>query len=372
MNDQPRIFAGHQRVGSGNVVGPQPVARQHRRGDPGDRPFEKRAATVRQMRDSWMPGRGHESTVHRDASREQNSNEQSDGVPILTCELVQAVRADRGDFSPARHVTNVSPLLVFGTRPEAIKMAPLVLACAPRDEMARPTVCTTGQHREMLAPVMDYFGIVADVDLAADAARPDAGRADGPCLQGVRAVIERQRPDCVVVQGDTTTAMAAALAAFYERVPLVHVEAGLRTGNLHAPWPEELNRRMVTLAAGRTLRADARAPPKHWWPKASRGARSSRHRQHRGRRTVVDGGARTAKRRDRGKRKYAELAAHRWCSSPVIAARTLATGWRGLCEALSRLAAQFPDVQFLYPVHLNPNVQATGACRPRRGERTCI
>ena len=140
-------------------------------------------------------------------------------------------------------------MFVFGTRPEAIKMAPLVLASAERSDLSRPTICVTGQHREMLAPVLDYFGIVPDVDLALMTSGQSLSELTARCLQGVAGEIARLQPDCVVVQGDTTTAMSAALAAFYARVPVVHVEAGLRTGNLQAPWPEELNRRIATVAA---------------------------------------------------------------------------------------------------------------------------
>ncbi len=139
-------------------------------------------------------------------------------------------------------------LFVFGTRPEAIKLAPVV-----RELTARPEfdckVCVTGQHREMLMQVLDLFELRPDWNL--DLMRPDQDLAylTGAVLSGVGAVVGSFRPDRVIVQGDTTTSFAAALAAFYHRVPVAHVEAGLRTGNIYAPWPEEVNRRLVTPVA---------------------------------------------------------------------------------------------------------------------------
>ena len=137
------------------------------------------------------------------------------------------------------------PLIVFGTRPEAIKLAPVILECAERPAQIAPIVCSTGQHREMLAQVLGYFSIQPDLDL--DLMRPDqtlAGLA-ADCLRAVDQVIVEENPDYVVVQGDTTTVMATAMAAFFRKTPVVHVEAGLRTGDLMAPWPEEFNRRVA-------------------------------------------------------------------------------------------------------------------------------
>ncbi|HQU45813.1 MAG: UDP-N-acetylglucosamine 2-epimerase (non-hydrolyzing), partial [Planctomycetia bacterium 21-64-5] len=141
------------------------------------------------------------------------------------------------------------PLIVFGTRPEAVKMAPLVSACRQRPDDLDALVCVTGQHREMLDQVTEYFGIDAEIDL--DLMRPNQSPADfaGRALTALDGVLAQHQPDCVVAQGDTTTTAAAALAAFYRRIPLIHVEAGLRTGNVRSPWPEEMNRRLATLAA---------------------------------------------------------------------------------------------------------------------------
>jgi len=146
-------------------------------------------------------------------------------------------------------MSKLRPLLLFGTRPEAIKMAPVVLECRRRPEAIDPIVCDAGQHRELLEPVVEYFGLRPDRQL--DVMRPGQSLAEltSASLPAIDALLAELKPDCLVVQGDTTTVMAASLAAFYRSVPLAHVEAGLRTGNLRAPWPEELNRRIVGLSA---------------------------------------------------------------------------------------------------------------------------
>ena len=140
------------------------------------------------------------------------------------------------------------PLLVFGTRPEAIKFAPLLDHLWKHDDQCRPLVCLTGQHCRLLDQVTEYFDIHADVRLSLMRDGQSPGALAGRCIEQLDGVIRRLQPDSVVVQGDTTTAMAASLAAFYRAIPLVHVEAGLRSGNLKEPWPEELNRRITTLA----------------------------------------------------------------------------------------------------------------------------
>ena len=134
-------------------------------------------------------------------------------------------------------------LLVFGTRPEAIKMAPLIKRL--KEACCDVRVCVTGQHRQMLDQVMSLFEIVPDYDL--NLMRPHQNLTDITVgvLKGLEAVLETEHPDWVGVHGDTTTTMAASLAAFYKKVPVFHVEAGLRTGNIYAPWPEEMNRRLA-------------------------------------------------------------------------------------------------------------------------------
>src|SRR5215831_4781046 len=149
-------------------------------------------------------------------------------------------------------------LFIFGTRPEAIKLAPVV-----RELSARPNfhckVCVTGQHRELLAQVLDLFGMRPDWNL--EIMRPDQDLAylTGAALSGVAGILASWRPDRVIVQGDTTTTFAGALAAFYHRIPVAHVEAGLRTDNIYSPWPEEVNRRLVTQVADLHFAPTARA-----------------------------------------------------------------------------------------------------------------
>ena len=139
-------------------------------------------------------------------------------------------------------------MLVFGTRPEAIKMCPLVRELQTREHV-RTLVCVTGQHREMLDSVLDIFGVIPAYDLAV--MRPGQTLFDITCavLEGIRDVLEKELPDLVLVHGDTTTAFAASLACYYKKIPVGHVEAGLRTGDVYAPYPEEFNRRAVALLA---------------------------------------------------------------------------------------------------------------------------
>ncbi len=139
-------------------------------------------------------------------------------------------------------------LFVFGTRPEAIKLAPVIRELAARSEF-ECKICVTGQHREMLAQFLELFELRPDWNL--DVMRPDQDLAylTGAVLSGVSGILDRWRPDRVIVQGDTTSTFAGALAAFYHKIPVAHVEAGLRTGDIYAPWPEEVNRRLVTRIA---------------------------------------------------------------------------------------------------------------------------
>ena len=149
-------------------------------------------------------------------------------------------------------------LFVFGTRPEAIKLAPVFLELSGRPNFDCK-ICVTGQHREMLTQVLELFALWPDWDL--DLMRPNQGLAylTGAVLSGVGEVLDALRPDRVIVQGDTTTTFAGALAAFYHRIPVAHVEAGLRTDNIYSPWPEEVNRRLVTHVADLHFAPTARA-----------------------------------------------------------------------------------------------------------------
>ena len=136
-------------------------------------------------------------------------------------------------------------MLVFGTRPEAIKMAPLVKAFQKRAEKFKTIVCVTGQHREMLDQVLGLFGIVPDFDLDIMKQGQDLYDITSRVLLGIRDVFKVCHPDYLFVHGDTTTSMAAALAGFYQQIPVCHVEAGLRTHDIYSPWPEEMNRQIT-------------------------------------------------------------------------------------------------------------------------------
>ncbi|NLF10118.1 MAG: UDP-N-acetylglucosamine 2-epimerase (non-hydrolyzing) [Pirellulaceae bacterium] len=246
-------------------------------------------------------------------------------------------------------------LLTFGTRPEAVKMAPVVHECLRQAERIETIVCLTGQHREMLDQVTGYFGIEADCDLALMTPNQTLADVTARCLTGLDAVLAERRPDCLVAQGDTTTVMAAALAAFYRRIPFVHVEAGLRTGNLQAPWPEELNRRIAGLAAALHCAPTGRAADnllrEGVAPKTVRVTGN----------TVIDALLWTVERergRDRPWReKYAPLGDRRMVLITGHRRENFGGGMEQICAAVARLAAKFPAVEFLYPVHLNPRVR---------------
>jgi UDP-N-acetylglucosamine 2-epimerase (non-hydrolysing) len=243
--------------------------------------------------------------------------------------------------------------IVIGTRPEAIKMAPIVHALRDSQTLA-PWVISTGQHREMLDQSLAVFEIASDVDLGVMLPQQNLSELTARTLVHMRVELERVRPSCVVVQGDTTTALAAALAAFYARIPVAHVEAGLRSGRRWSPYPEEINRRVIDQIADLLF-----AP--------TRGAAARLVDEGFGRdrvwvtgNTVVDALLAT---RDRlrahpvaipgldaaldGKR-LVLVTAHRRESfgEPLIA----------MCEALRQLADDHPDIAIVYPVHLNPNV----------------
>lgn len=136
-------------------------------------------------------------------------------------------------------------MLVFGTRPEAIKMAPLVKEFQARANEFDTIVCVTGQHREMLKQVLELFDIKPDYDLEIMKEGQDLYDVTTRVLLGMREVLKKTKPDVVLVHGDTTTSTAAALAAFYQQIPVGHVEAGLRTHNIYSPWPEEMNRQLT-------------------------------------------------------------------------------------------------------------------------------
>ena len=250
-------------------------------------------------------------------------------------------------------------LSIFGTRPEAIKMAPMVINLA-NDDRFHSRVCVTAQHREMLDQVLELFGLVPDYDL--NIMKPDQNLTDvtTAIIQGLQAVLEDFKPDVILVHGDTATTFAASLAAYYQQIPVAHIEAGLRTHNLYSPWPEEGNRRLTGSLASM-----------HFAP-----TQTSRQNLinegvaaeciHVTGNTVIDAllsvveklHAPTSPLRGRLDRQFAFL--------PQDQRMILVTGHRRenfgdglerICQALAETAARFPAVTFVYAVHLNPNVQ---------------
>lgn len=244
-------------------------------------------------------------------------------------------------------------LCVFGTRPEAIKMAPLVLA-AQRNPRVTPIVCLTGQHREMLDQVIRYFGLRVDHNL--NLMQPNQTLSDltARCLQGLTGVIDETKPDCVVGQGDTTTALCASMAAFYARVPFVHVEAGLRTDDIESPFPEEFNRRVCSLTTALHC-----APTSAARQKLLREGYSPDDVIVTGN-TVLDALRLTVEQERINSvtwiQKHPEIAGRPMVLITAHRRENHGAGIRNLCTAIGRLAESFPEVQFVYPVHLNPNI----------------
>ncbi|HID9897398.1 non-hydrolyzing UDP-N-acetylglucosamine 2-epimerase [Serratia ureilytica] len=248
-------------------------------------------------------------------------------------------------------------LTVFGTRPEAIKMAPLVHALA-QDEAFEARVCVTAQHREMLDQVLRLFEITPDYDL--NIMKPGQGLTEITCriLEGLKGVLEDFKPDVVLVHGDTTTTLATSLAAFYQRIPVGHVEAGLRTGNLYSPWPEEANRKLTGHLAMYHF-----APTENSRQNLLRELLPDNRIFVTGN-TVIDALFWV---RDRVMSDAALRAslAQRYPFLDVDKKLILVTGHRResfgggferICSALAEIARSHPEVQVVYPVHLNPNV----------------
>lgn len=248
-------------------------------------------------------------------------------------------------------------LTVFGTRPEAIKMAPVVKALEGAAKI-NSTVCVTAQHRQMLDQVLALFDINPDVDL--NIMQPGQDLTDVTCniLQGLRSVLKSEQYDLLLVHGDTTTTMAASLAAFYERVPVGHVEAGLRTGNIYAPWPEEMNRSLV----GRLAHLHFAPTEKAQQNLLHEGIRSSS--VHVTGNTVIDALLEVVDKLAKDNELRLELQQQFPFLNPekklllVTGHRreNFGQGFEDICQALKKLS-QRPDVQIVYPVHLNPAVQ---------------
>jgi UDP-N-acetylglucosamine 2-epimerase (non-hydrolysing) len=259
-------------------------------------------------------------------------------------------------------------LIVFGTRPEAIKMAPLVHAFKAHPEF-ETVVCVTAQHRQMLDQVLNIFEIQPDIDLNLMRAGQDLFDVTSSVLLGMREVFKEQKPDAVLVHGDTTTAYATATAAFYAGIPVGHVEAGLRTHDIHSPFPEEFNRQVVTKIA-------------KWHFAPTQSSKQNLLDEHiqaaditvTGN-TVIDALFWVL---DRIESQPARLAGieqflnsklpFAWKADKSVNGEkfVLITGHRrenfgagflSICEAIKQLATEHPEVHFVYPVHLNPNVQ---------------
>ncbi|XOV86665.1 MAG: non-hydrolyzing UDP-N-acetylglucosamine 2-epimerase [Pseudomonadota bacterium] len=249
-------------------------------------------------------------------------------------------------------------LIVFGTRPEAIKLAPLVLALKS-DPRFTTQVCVTAQHREMLDQVLDLFEITPDFDLDIMSPGQSLNTITARVLADIDPILASQAPDMILVHGDTSTTFAATLAAFHRQIPVGHVEAGLRTGNLYSPYPEEANRRLTGMLA--TLHF---APTDTAAGNLAREGTSKAHIVVTGN-TVIDALMLVKAKIERDAslratldqqlpflqdpRKVVLVTGHR--------RESFGEGFERICRALARIASSHPDVQVIYPVHLNPNVQ---------------
>ena len=239
-------------------------------------------------------------------------------------------------------------MLVFGTRPEAIKMAPLVRAFQADKEHFEPVVCVTGQHREMLDQVLEIFQIVPQYDLNIMKPGQDLFDVTSRVLMEMREVLSKEKPDLVLVHGDTTTSMAAALAAFYQQIPVGHVEAGLRTHDVYSPWPEEMNRQLTARIASYHF-----APTVLSKENLLKEGISEKNIFVTGN-TVIDalhlmtdnmGIARDGV----PEKRMVLITGHR--------RENFGDGLLHICQAIKTLAEKYPDVDFVYPMHPNPNVR---------------
>lgn len=256
-------------------------------------------------------------------------------------------------------------MLVFGTRPEAIKMAPLVKEFQKHNDIFRTIVCVTGQHREMLDQVLTLFDIKPDYDLNIMKAGQDLYDVTAKVMIGLRDVLQRTTPDIVLVHGDTTTSTVAALAAFYQQIPVGHVEAGLRTYNIYSPWPEEMNRQLTSRIATYHF-APTRLSHNNLLNEGI-----ANNKIHITGNTVIDAlywvinkinsdqnlektiieniklcGYNIGR---TDQRKLVLITGHR--------RENFGDGFINMCQAIKDLTIKYPDVDFVYPMHLNPNVR---------------
>ncbi|HEV3414130.1 MAG TPA: UDP-N-acetylglucosamine 2-epimerase (non-hydrolyzing) [Puia sp.] len=245
-------------------------------------------------------------------------------------------------------------LFIFGTRPEAIKMAPIINACRQHPDRLDVRICLTGQHREMLDQVMQFFEIVGDYDL--ELMQPNQTLYDitARCLTLLQAVLRDWEPDLVLVQGDTTSAFAGALAAFYSKVSIAHVEAGLRSHNKYSPFPEEINRKLISAMADLHLTPTALATENLRQERVSGTIRQVGN-------TVIDAllyGVEKVRRVQRHPAGIPDIPlGHRLILVTGHRRESFGRPFEEICNALLELAKAYPDVAIIYPVHLNPNIK---------------
>jgi len=256
-------------------------------------------------------------------------------------------------------------LLVFGTRPEAIKMAPLVIKLKQQSDAFQTIVCVTGQHREMLDQVLRIFEITPDFDLNIMKHGQDLYDVTARVLTGMRDILKETQPDVVLVHGDTTTSTAAALAAFYQQIPVGHVEAGLRTRNIYSPWPEEMNRQITgriatynfaptplskknleeeSVAGSIVVTGNTVIDALHMVVERLHSDSALAAEQA----TILTKAGYDVSRLENGK-KLILITGHR--------RENFGEGFINMVTAMKDLSEKFPDVDFVYPMHLNPNVR---------------
>lgn len=255
-------------------------------------------------------------------------------------------------------MSKLKTLCVFGTRPEAIKMAPLAIQLA-KDDRFEARVCVTGQHREMLDQVLELFQLVPDHDLNIMKPGQDLTDVTTSILQGLKSVFAEFKPDIVLVHGDTATTFAATLAAYYQQIPVGHVEAGLRTGNIYSPWPEEGNRKLTgtlsTLHFAPTANSEQNLLNEGINP-ASISVTGN---------TVIDALLDVVAKLESNQelqQRFSDQFNFLDAEKKLILVtghrrESFGGGFERICQALVDTAKAYPDVEVLYPVHLNPNVR---------------
>lgn len=257
-------------------------------------------------------------------------------------------------------------MLVFGTRPEAIKMAPLIKEFQKKSDIFNTLVCVTAQHRQLLDQVMDVFHLTADYDLDIMQQGQDLYDITSRVLLSMRDVLRQARPELVLVHGDTTTSTAAALAAFYQQIPVGHIEAGLRTGNIYSPWPEEMNRQITGRIASyhfaptETSRENLlkeNVHPSNIYVTGNtvidalhlvvNELKCDKQLADRERQTLIGCGYDVSRLNE--SKKLVLITGHR--------RENFGDGFHNICKAIKMLVLQHPNVDFVYPMHLNPNVR---------------